>query len=97
MHDRGSGVGAFVFAVGILIVSSRLRGFRVPIEPGPNARSLYVVEVFRTRDAIGAVGELLGAVGVIASLVYLATQIREGREQMGPRPLSSSSLKSRRE
>ncbi len=28
-------------------------------------------------DAIGAIAELLGAVGVIASLVYLATQIRQ--------------------
>ena len=34
-------------------------------------------------DAIGAIAELLGAVGVIASLVYLATQIRQSREQMG--------------
>ena len=33
-------------------------------------------------DAIGAVGELLGAIGVIASLVYLAGQIRDSREQM---------------
>jgi len=33
-------------------------------------------------DAIGAIAELLGAIGVIASLVYLATQIRHGREQM---------------
>ena len=33
-------------------------------------------------DAIGAIAELLGAVGVIASLVYLATQIRQSREQM---------------
>jgi hypothetical protein len=33
-------------------------------------------------DAIGAIAELLGAIGVIASLVYLATQIRESREQM---------------
>jgi hypothetical protein len=33
-------------------------------------------------DAIGAIAELLGAVGVIASLVYLATQIRHGQEQM---------------
>ena len=32
--------------------------------------------------AIGAIAELLGAVGVIASLVYLATQIRQSREQM---------------
>jgi hypothetical protein len=32
-------------------------------------------------DAIGAVAELLGAIGVIASLVYLATQIRQSREQ----------------
>ncbi len=31
-------------------------------------------------DAIGAIAELLGAVGVIASLVYLATQIRGSRE-----------------
>ncbi len=34
-------------------------------------------------DAIGAIAELLGAVGVIASLIYLATQIRQSREQMG--------------
>ena len=33
-------------------------------------------------DAIGAIAELLGAVGVIASLVYLAGQIRQSREQM---------------
>ena len=33
-------------------------------------------------DAIGAIAELLGAVGVIVSLVYLATQIRQSREQM---------------
>jgi hypothetical protein len=33
-------------------------------------------------EAIGAIAELLGAVGVIASLVYLATQIRQSREQM---------------
>ena len=33
-------------------------------------------------DAIGAVAELLGAIGVIASLVYLAGQIRDSREQM---------------
>ena len=33
-------------------------------------------------DAIGAIAELLGAVGVIASLVYIGTQIRQSREQM---------------
>jgi hypothetical protein len=33
-------------------------------------------------EAIGAIAELLGAIGVIASLVYLATQIRHSREQM---------------
>jgi hypothetical protein len=33
-------------------------------------------------DAVGAIAELLGAVGVIASLVYLATQIRNSQEQM---------------
>jgi hypothetical protein len=33
-------------------------------------------------DAIGAIAESLGALGVIASLVYLATRIRQGREQM---------------
>ena len=37
-------------------------------------------------DAIGAIAELLGAIGVIASLVYLATQIREAREQIQARP-----------
>jgi hypothetical protein len=33
-------------------------------------------------DAIGAIAELLGAIGVIASLVYLATQIRQSWDQM---------------
>ena len=33
-------------------------------------------------DAIGAIAELLGAIGVIASLVYLAGQIRHSREQL---------------
>ena len=33
-------------------------------------------------DAIGAVAELLAAAGVVASLVYLATQMRQSREQM---------------
>jgi len=33
-------------------------------------------------DAIGAIAETLGAVGVIVSLVYLATQIRHSRDQM---------------
>ncbi len=33
-------------------------------------------------EAIGAIAELLGATGVIGSLVYLATQIRQSREQM---------------
>ncbi len=36
-------------------------------------------------DAIGAIAELLGAVGVIASLIYLATQIRLG-EFSAPSP-----------
>jgi len=33
-------------------------------------------------EAIGAIAELLGAIGVIVSLIYLATQIRHSREQM---------------
>ncbi len=33
-------------------------------------------------DAVGAIAELLGAIGVIASLVYLAGQIRHSRKQM---------------
>ena len=33
-------------------------------------------------DAIGAIAETLGAVGVIASLVYLATQIRDGQRAL---------------
>ena len=28
-------------------------------------------------EAIGAIGEVLGAAGVLATLVYLATQIRQ--------------------
>jgi hypothetical protein len=40
-------------------------------------------------DAIGAVGEILGAMGVLASLVYLATQIRDNT-----RSLQAASLQS---
>jgi len=34
-------------------------------------------------DAVGAIAELLGALGVIISLAYLATQIRQNTRQMG--------------
>jgi hypothetical protein len=34
-------------------------------------------------DALGAIGELIGAIGVILSLVYLGTQIRHSSKQMG--------------
>jgi hypothetical protein len=40
-------------------------------------------------DAIGAIAETLGAVGVIASLVYLAGQIRHNREQMSQNTLAA--------
>ena len=33
-------------------------------------------------DAIGAIAELLGAFGVIASLIYLATQIRQNTKSV---------------
>ena len=41
-------------------------------------------------DAIGAIAETLGAVGVIASLVYLATQIRQNTSTV--RSSAASSL-----
>jgi hypothetical protein len=34
-------------------------------------------------DAIGAIAELLGAIGVIASLAYLSVQIRQNTRQIG--------------
>ena len=34
-------------------------------------------------DAVGAIAELLGALGVILSLAYLATQIRQNTAQIG--------------
>jgi len=34
-------------------------------------------------EALGAIGEIVGAIGVIVSLVYLATQIRQSSKQMG--------------
>ncbi|MGH0030795.1 MAG: hypothetical protein ACQGVC_13450 [Myxococcota bacterium] len=40
-------------------------------------------------DAIGAVGEILGATGVFASLVYLATQIRDNTRSLGAASLQS--------
>ncbi len=33
-------------------------------------------------DAIGAIGEILGALGVLVTLVYLATQIRENTRSL---------------
>jgi hypothetical protein len=50
-------------------------------------------------DAIGAIAETLGAVGVITSLVYLAGQIRHSREQMSQNSklLSVSIAQSNRE
>ena len=33
-------------------------------------------------DAIGAVGEILGAIAVLATLIYLARQIRQNTEEM---------------
>ena len=40
-------------------------------------------------DAIGAVGEILGAIGVFASLLYLASQIRENTRSLGAATLQS--------
>ena len=40
-------------------------------------------------DAIGAVGETLGAMGVLASLVYLVSQIRENTRSLGAASLQS--------
>ena len=40
-------------------------------------------------EAIGAIGELLGAVGVIATLGYLAFQIRQNTQQLAQNELSS--------
>ena len=40
-------------------------------------------------DAIGAVGEILGALGVLASLVYLATQIRHNTQSLQAASLQS--------
>lgn len=34
-------------------------------------------------EAVGAIGEVIGAIGVILSLVYLGTQIRHSARQMG--------------
>jgi hypothetical protein len=50
-------------------------------------------------DAIGAIAETLGAVGVIASLVYLGTQIRDSRKQMShnTRALRASTFQQFRE
>ena len=40
-------------------------------------------------DAIGAVGEILGAIGVFASLLYLASQIRDNTRSLGAATLQS--------
>ena len=40
-------------------------------------------------DAIGAVGETLGAIGIFASLVYLIFQIRENTQSLGAASLQS--------
>ncbi len=43
-------------------------------------------------DAIGAIGELLGAVGVIATLGYLAFQIRQNTQQMQASAANASAI-----
>ena len=40
-------------------------------------------------ESIGAVGEILGALGVFGSLVYLASQIRENTRSLGAASLQS--------
>mgnify|MGYP001554919510 FL=1 len=40
-------------------------------------------------DAIGAIGEVLGALGVIATLIYLTTQIRQNTNAMRASSLDS--------
>ena len=40
-------------------------------------------------DAIGAVGEIIGAAGVIITLAYLATQIRQNTNQLKGEAISS--------
>jgi len=46
-----------------------------------DVRKLSHTVVRMSWDALAAVAELLGAFGVIASLVYLGTQVRSGTEQ----------------
>jgi hypothetical protein len=40
-------------------------------------------------EAIGAIGEILGAVAVVATLGYLATQIKQSRRETFGRETSS--------
>ncbi len=40
-------------------------------------------------DAIGAIGEVLGALGVIATLIYLTTQLRLNTNAMRASSLDS--------
>jgi len=47
-------------------------------------------------DAIGAAGEVLGAIAVFVTLVYLATQIRHAREE-SRRALSQARSEANRE
>ena len=48
-------------------------------------------------DAFGALAELLGAIGVVASLIYLATQVRQNsrhvRSQSHIEPGSRKSIR----
>ena len=40
-------------------------------------------------EALGAIGELIGAVAVMATLIYLAIQIRQNTQQQEKNELSS--------
>jgi hypothetical protein len=41
-------------------------------------------------EAIGAIGEVVGAAGVVATLLYLAVQVRLSRQATDPTPRSTA-------
>ena len=71
--DQGSGVPGSIWPTGLVAPAGCSRGRSWAAGPLGGAMNW---------DAVGAIAESVGAVGVVASLVYLALQVRQNTQQV---------------
>ncbi len=72
-----------------------VQGIQVRFRLGADFRSIFVIglisgAVAMNWDALGAVGEIVGAVAVVATLVYLSIQIRQNTKSERASALDAS-------